>query len=283
MPNNEIDALNAKQEIRDCIKRYKDLYKEAGSILDERYAGMLKSAKNDLAKSLNNAVKDKVFSSDIFNSLKSLFDNVVEHALHYERHLDAIKKMEDFIEKIEINLSPETSLDLFKKAKSEFDNFCAVYQEQGFSKEVFDKFVNTLNVYMKSRTRDAIALYDELKVPVMGLYQMYNKNNLTDGVVRGCIDDIYKVLNKHIYVFQSQIPVKPTPIKKSDEKSYKGFGARKSLKKLEEQEDAELGLIHKGKNNKLKQAVETVLDKKSKKIEQNWVDAVITNVFKRNP
>jgi len=282
MQNNEIDALNAKQEIKDCLKRYKDLYKEAGSTLDERYGGMLKNAKNDLAKSLNDAVKNKVFSSDVFDSLKSLFDNIVEHALHYERHLKAIKEMEDFVDKIEINLSPQTSLDLFKNAKSEFDNFCIVYKKQGFSKEVFEKFVNILNDYMKSRTQDAILLYDELKVPVMGLYQMYNKNNLTDNVVRGCIDDINKVLNKHIRDFQTRVPLNPTPTKKYDEKSYKGFGAKKSLKELERQEDEELGLIRKDKNNKLKQAVENVLDKKSKKVEQNWVDSVITNVFKRN-
>ena len=62
MSNNEKQALETKQEIKESVKRYKDLYKEANGFVDEKYADLLKNAKNDLAKILDVAEKNKVFS-----------------------------------------------------------------------------------------------------------------------------------------------------------------------------------------------------------------------------
>lgn len=201
MSNNEKQALETKQEIKESVKRYKDLYKEANGFVDEKYADLLKNAKNDLAKILDVAEKNKVFSSDVFKSLRSLFNDVATDS----QSLDAINKFENFADDISVDVSLETALEFFEKAKSELNNFTNAYKTKGFSKKFFNNLVNILNLYSQSRSKEAKLLYDELKVPVNGLGGLYKNNKLTDVVVYGCLEDINNVLDKYIRDFKNRI------------------------------------------------------------------------------
>ena len=223
MSDNEKQALQTKQEIKNIVNLYKALYKEANGVFDERYVALLKNAKNDLGKVLDVAEKNKVFSSDVLKSLRFLFNNIGTDS----QSLNAVNKFENFADDILVDVSAETALELFEKAKSELDNFTKAYKKQGFSKEFFNNLIYVLNLYSQSRSQEAKLLYNELKVPVDGLGLLYKSNKLTDTIVYGCLEDINNVLDKYIRGFKNQIS--------------------------------------------------------PKKVDQGWVNQVMSNIFKRNP
>ncbi len=207
---------------------------------------LLKQSKSEMIDYVNHALKNRLFLQDDLKAVKDACIYMRDALPEYKSTTDAINKFTNVLNNIKLDISPELSLDYLKKIKAEFDKFCGVYNKNGFLKPDYLDFIKVLNEYVwfGDYNFDAYTLYDELKVPVIGLY----KNSENKMVVHGCIDEINKVLMRHIEDLEH------TP----------------KIADLDKQ----------NKSNKLKQAVESVSDKKAKKESDDaWVDSVIKNVF----
>lgn len=212
---------------------------------------LLKKSKSEMIDYVNHAIKDKLFSPDDLKAIKDVCIYMRDAMPEYAQMTHATNAFRTVIKNIKLEISPELSLECLQKIKTEFDRFCDVYNKVGYSKSDYLKFIDVLNdyVFFADYCFDALTLYEELKVPVIGLY----KNTDNEMVVRGCIDEVNKILATHINDFQNA-PKRP------DNKA----------------------LDDSDKPNKLKQAVESVLDKKSKKeskVDDAWVNDVMKKVF----
>ena len=274
---------NAREKLELCINDYKNLFSaNSGALKSQINQDMVNEARKNLLDSINNILTNGLFSDDVLKSLKDFCVRVFnETRIETYEHFQAIQKLQDFETEFIIDIPDELAVECFKKTKSKFNKIKNHYEQHSVSQQDVYEFVDELNIYLNTNTEDAKSLYDDIKVPVFGLFKHLDKND----IVGGCIDDIENILNRHLDKFLKNKDAKTLEIKEKDVKTAKCFDNKKSHENIEAEEDTELGLNKQGKGSKLRDAVSAVLDKKSersKKVNINWVNKVMKNAFNSN-
>lgn len=199
MSDKSYDILKEYKNLKKCTDKYSDFY--------EKSQGNY-SVIQDLIDAANNILKSDLFSPDYKTLLKKSCENMINGTMDMNTRLEKIKQFKVVVDSMKPEMTEALSLTCLSNIKHSFDEMYESIQQSGFSDIAFNKFVEELNVYLFTDTKDAISLYNELKVPVLGLHQMYQKNkNINPAVLQGCLDDIKKYLNGHINFFQKQIGV----------------------------------------------------------------------------
>lgn len=215
MSDKSYGILKEYRKLKKCTDNYSDFYEKSRGNYNVVQA---------LIDVVNDILKNDLFPTDYKTLLKKSCESMINGTLDMNSRLEKINQFKKVVNSIKPKITNDLSLTCLVNIKNCFDDMCKNFQQNGFSNILFNNFVEELNVYLSTDTKDAELLYNELKVPVMGIFQIYQKNkNINPVVLQGCLDDVQKYLNIHKNFFQKQTGVSNTESDIVDDKWLDGI------------------------------------------------------------
>lgn len=270
------EQSNARNQIELNIKQYRNFFHEqTGALKGSVNINDVKKIHADLLESINNVLRNRMFSDDILQKLREIATCLFNKQVGSTEHLKALLNLANYESQFKIDISDDLLFECLKKIKIKLDEVKNHYIHDDLSQQNISEFMDELNVFLNTNIDKAKQFYEEIKVPAYGLAEHIN-NKL---VVKGCIEDFESILSKYIDIDNIQDNVKEGTLQKQTRTKHV-FDNKKSHESIETEENHELTPDNIVKSNKLKEAVEIVLDKRS---DGAWIDNVMQKVFFKEP